>query len=104
MFKSLLLIPLTLFSLSILCSFTLQSMFVYKKLINALEAISYLRNYYYLCCMNIITLYPNTSTLKIRSMYGSNIAHDALQKQGMQSPLQVMCACGVAVERFGDRV
>lgn len=54
--------------------------------------------------MNIITQYPNTSTMKIRSMYGSNIAHNALQKQGMQSLLQVMCAYGVAVERFGDRV
>ena len=79
-------------------------MFVYKKLINTLWAISYLRNYYYLCCMNIITLYPNTSTMKIRSMYGSKIAHDALQMPGMQSLSEVMCACGVDVERFGDRV
>lgn len=54
--------------------------------------------------MNIITLYPNTSTMKIRSMYGSNIAHDALQMQGVQSLVEVVCACGVAVERFGDRV
>lgn len=54
--------------------------------------------------MNIITLYPNASTMKIRSMYGSNIAHDALQEHGMQSLAEVMCAYGVAVERFGDRV
>lgn len=54
--------------------------------------------------MNIITLYPSTSTMKIRSMYGSKIAHDALQMQGMQSLSEVMCACGVDVERFGNRV
>ena len=52
--------------------------------------------------MNIITLYPNTSTMKIRSMYGSNIAHDAVHEQGMQSLAEVVCACGVAVERFED--
>ena len=79
-------------------------MFVYKKLIKALWTISYLRNYYYLCCMNIITLYPSTSTMKIRSMYGSNIAHDALQEHGMQLFGEVLCAYGVAVERFEDRV
>lgn len=54
--------------------------------------------------MNIITLYPNTSTMKIRSMYGSKIAHDALQEHGMQLFGEVLCAYGVAVERFEDRV
>ena len=40
--------------------------------------------------------------MKIRSMYGSNIAHDAVHEQGMQSLAEVVCACGVAVERFED--
>ena len=81
-----------------------QSAFVHKKLINALWAISYLRNFCYLCCMNIITLYSTASTMKIRSMYGSKIAHDALQSQGMQSQAQVLCAYGVGVKRFESRV
>jgi hypothetical protein len=78
MFQSILLIPLTLFSLSILCSFTLQSVFVHKKLINELWTISYLRNYYYLCCMNISNapVMPNSPITTISSR---------LKSQGLMS-------------------
>lgn len=54
--------------------------------------------------MIIITLYSTASTMKIRSMYGSKIAHDALQSQGMQSQGEALCAYGVGVERFESRV
>ena len=42
--------------------------------------------------------------MKIRSMYGSKIAHDALQEHGMQLFGEVLCAYGVAVKRLDGRV
>lgn len=42
--------------------------------------------------------------MKIRSMYGSKIAHDALQSQGVQSQGEALCAYSVGVERFESRV
>ena len=42
--------------------------------------------------------------MKIRSMYGSKIAHDALQSQGMQSQGKALWAYGVGVKRFESMV
>lgn len=67
-------------------------------------AISYLRNYRYLCCMNNITLQSNTQMMQIRGMYGWNIAHDAMLKQGKCQLSEALCAYCELSKRLVCRV
>ena len=54
--------------------------------------------------MNSITLQPNASIIPIRSMYGWNVAHDAMQVQGAQCFGGKVCKCGVDENRSKRRV
>ena len=70
-----------------------------KKLIKGLWAISYLRNYRYLCCMNKISLQINTQKNRRSALPSSNIAYDAMSDHGMQALSEVLCVYATAVER-----
>lgn len=70
-----------------------------KKLIKGLWAISYLRNYRYLCCMNNISLQSTTQMNGKTALRSWDIAYDAMSDYGVQILSEVLCVYATAVER-----